>query len=162
MRCPFCMAPESQVKDTRPIEEKSVIRRRRSCLTCGGRFTTYERLQIGIQSVIKSDGRQQNFDREKLKSSLVVALHKRGIDGERINQIITGIIRRLEESGETEISTRMIGRHAMESLESIDTVAYVRFASVYKNFQMVDDFESFVSEIRPGNEDDGRDGSDEQ
>jgi len=159
MRCPFCSGPESQVKDTRPIEEHAVIRRRRSCLTCGGRFTTYERLQVGILSVIKSDGRRQNFDREKLKKSILVALHKRSIDGERINQIVTGIIRRLEEGGDTDVSSERIGRYAMESLEAIDSIAYVRFASVYKNFQMVDDFESFVSEIRPSNEDtDGADG----
>ncbi len=160
MRCPFCSGPESQVKDTRPIEENAVIRRRRSCLTCGGRFTTYERMQVGILTVIKSDGRRQSFDREKLKKSIVVALHKRSIGGERINQIVTGLIRRLEEGGETEVPSERIGRYAMESLEVIDTVAYVRFASVYKNFQMVDDFESFVSEIRPSSEAD--DGVDEQ
>ena len=147
------------VKDTRPAEDNSVIRRRRLCETCGGKFTTYERPQLRILSVVKSDGRRQEFDRDKLEHSLTVAMHKRSTDQERISQMVTGIIRRLEERGEHEVPSTLIGTYVMKSLALIDTVAYVRFASVYKNFQQVDDFESFVAELRPNYEDESTDGN---
>ena len=125
------------------------IRRRRFCSACGGRFTTYERVQLRDLVVIKSNGRREDFEREKLERSIRIALQKRPVEHERMEQMISGIVRRLESMGETDIQSKMIGEIVMEALARIDTVAYVRFASVYKNFQEADDFDKFVSELRP-------------
>ncbi|MCH2168554.1 MAG: transcriptional regulator NrdR [Oceanicola sp.] len=149
MRCPFCGNVDTQVKDSRPAEDHVAIRRRRFCPACGGRFTTYERVQLRDLIVIKSNGRREDFDRDKLERSIRIALQKRPVDPERVDQMISGIVRRLESMGETDLKSNIIGEIVMESLARIDTVAYVRFASVYKNFQAIDDFESFVSELRP-------------
>ena len=149
MRCPFCGNVETQVKDSRPAEEHVSIRRRRFCPGCGGRFTTYERVQLRDLVVVKSNGRREAFDRDKLARSIRIALQKRPVEPERIEQMISGIVRRLESMGETDIASKMVGEIVMESLARIDTVAYVRFASVYKNFQAADDFDKFVSELRP-------------
>ncbi|MGB1035114.1 MAG: transcriptional regulator NrdR [Primorskyibacter sp.] len=149
MRCPFCGNADTQVKDSRPAEDHVAIRRRRFCPSCGGRFTTYERVQLRDLVVIKSNGRRETFDRDKLERSIRIALQKRPIDPERVDQMISGIVRRLESMGETDVDSKQIGSIVMETLARIDTVAYVRFASVYKNFQAADDFEDFVSELRP-------------
>ncbi|CAA9435513.1 MAG: Ribonucleotide reductase transcriptional regulator NrdR [uncultured Rubellimicrobium sp.] len=149
MRCPFCGNVDTQVKDSRPAEDHAAIRRRRFCVACGGRFTTYERVQLRDLVVLKSNGRREDFDREKLERSVRIALQKRPIEPERIDQMVSGIVRRLESMGETDISSRQIGEIVMESLARIDTVAYVRFASVYMNFQAVGDFDRFMAELRP-------------
>ena len=150
MRCPFCGNIDTQVKDSRPAEDHVSIRRRRFCSACGGRFTTYERVQLRDLVVIKSNGRREEFDRSKLERSIRIALQKRPIHSERIEQMITGIVRRLESIGDTDIKSETIGKIVMETLSRIDTVAYVRFASVYKNFQELGDFEDFMSELDPG------------
>lgn len=150
MRCPFCGNVDTQVKDSRPAEDHVSIRRRRFCPACGGRFTTYERVQLRDLVVVKTSGKREDFDRSKLERSIRIAMQKRPIDPERIDQMISGIVRRLESLGDTDISSKTIGEIVMESLARIDTVAYVRFASVYKNFQAADDFDRFVSELRPG------------
>lgn len=149
MRCPFCGNTETQVKDSRPAEDHVAIRRRRSCPACGGRFTTYERVQLRDLVVIKKNGKREDFDRDKLARSIRIALQKRPVEPDRIEQMISGIVRRLESMGETDIASDVIGEIVMEALARIDTVAYVRFASVYKNFQAADDFEDFVHELRP-------------
>ena len=149
MRCPFCGNVDTQVKDSRPAEDHASIRRRRFCVACGGRFTTYERVQLRDLVVLKSNGRREDFDREKLERSVRIALQKRPIEPERIDQMVSGIVRRLESLGETDIPSRQIGEIVMESLARIDTVAYVRFASVYMNFQAVGDFDRFMAELRP-------------
>jgi transcriptional repressor NrdR len=149
MRCPFCGNVDTQVKDSRPAEDHVAIRRRRFCPACGGRFTTYERVQLRDLVVIKSNGRREEFDRDKLARSIRISMQKRPVDPERIDQMISGIVRRLESMGETDVPSKAIGEIAMERLAAVDAVAYVRFASVYKNFQAVDDFEDFVAEIRP-------------
>ncbi len=150
MRCPYCGNVDTQVKDSRPAEDHVAIRRRRLCTACGGRFTTYERVQLRDLVVKKSNGRREDFDRDKLARSIRVAMRKRPVEPDRIDQMISGIVRRLESLGETDIHSNVIGEIVMESLLRVDTVAYVRFASVYKNFQAADDFEEFVSELRPG------------
>ncbi|PRY94727.1 transcriptional repressor NrdR [Hasllibacter halocynthiae] len=149
MRCPFCGNVDTQVKDSRPAEDHAAIRRRRHCTQCGGRFTTYERVQLRDLVVIKSNGRREEFDRDKLSRSIRIALQKRPMEPERMDQIISGIVRRLESLGDTDVRSDRIGEIVMETLQRVDTVAYVRFASVYKNFQAPDDFEDFVSELRP-------------
>lgn len=149
MRCPFCGSTETQVKDSRPAEDHVAIRRRRFCPACGGRFTTYERVQLRDLVVVKKTGKREDFDRDKLSRSIRIALQKRPIEPERIDQMISGIVRRLESKGESDIPSEEIGQIVMEALARIDTVAYVRFASVYKNFQEADDFEEFVAELRP-------------
>jgi transcriptional repressor NrdR len=149
MRCPFCGNIETQVKDSRPAEDHVAIRRRRSCPGCGGRFTTYERVQLRDLVVVKKNGRREDFDRDKLARSIRIAMQKRPVEPERIEQMISGIVRRLESMGDTDIPSEVIGEIVMEALARIDTVAYVRFASVYKNFQEADDFEDFVAELRP-------------
>ena len=149
MRCPFCGHADSQVKDSRPAEDGVAIRRRRLCPACGGRFTTYERVQLRELTVVKSSGRREEFDREKLARSLRLALQKREVEPERVDQMVSGIVRRLESLGDADIPSRRIGEIVMEALAAVDTVAYVRFASVYRNFQAVDDFERFVAELRP-------------
>ena len=149
MRCPFCGSTDTQVKDSRPAEDHVAIRRRRSCPSCGGRFTTYERVQLRDLTVIKKNGRREDFDRDKLARSIRIALQKRPIEVDRVDQLISGIVRRLESMGESDIDSDTIGQIVMDTLARIDTVAYVRFASVYKNFQAADDFEEFVHELRP-------------
>ncbi len=155
MRCPFCGNIDTQVKDSRPAEDHVAIRRRRFCPACGGRFTTYERVQLRDLVVIKTNGKREDFDRDKLERSIRISMQKRPIDPERIDQMISGIVRRLESMGETDIPSKAIGAIVMETLARIDTVAYVRFASVYKNFQAADDFDKFVSELRPDDKPEG-------
>ena len=152
MRCPFCGSTETQVKDSRPAEDHAAIRRRHFCPGCSGRFTTYERVQLRDLVVVKTNGRREDFDRDKLARSIRIALRKRPVEPERMDQTISGIVRRLESMGETDIRSSAIGEIVMESLARMDTVAYVRFASVYRNFQQADDFDRFVSELRPQSE----------
>ncbi len=149
MRCPFCGNIDTQVKDSRPAEDHAAIRRRRFCPACGGRFTTYERVQLRDLVVIKSSGKREDFDRSKLERSIRIAMQKRPVAPDRIDQMISGIVRRLESLGDTDINSKIIGEIVMESLARIDTVGYVRFASVYKNFQEAGDFDKFVAELRP-------------
>lgn len=152
MRCPFCQSEDTQVKDSRPAEDGAAIRRRRVCPDCGGRFTTFERVQLRDLLVLKKSGRKVPFDRDKLARSLETAVRKRNVDPERIDRAVTGIQRQLESSGETEIASGEIGRLAMEALKAIDDVAYVRFASVYSNFREAKDFHDLLGELR-GDED---------
>jgi transcriptional repressor NrdR len=145
MRCPFCGHAESQVKDSRPSEEGASIRRRRSCPQCGGRFTTFERVQLRELTIIKRSGRRTPFDREKLVRSISVAIRKRPVDPERVDRLVNGIVRQLESLGETEIPSAVVGEMVMKALKSLDDVAYVRYASVYRDFRHTDDFASFLS-----------------
>ncbi|MEM8786532.1 MAG: transcriptional regulator NrdR [Pseudomonadota bacterium] len=147
MRCPFCSSDETQVKDSRPTEDSSAIRRRRYCPSCGARFTTFERVQLRELTVVKKTGRKVPFDRDKLVRSVQVALRKRPVEPDRIERMISGIVRQLESSGENEIPSEVIGEMVMEALESLDAVAYVRFASVYKNFREARDFEKILGRI---------------
>ena len=147
MRCPFCGSDETQVKDSRPTEDSTAIRRRRHCLGCGSRFTTFERVQLRDLTVIKKGGARAPFERDKLARSINVALRKRPVEPERIERIVNGIQRRLENSGEPEISSDVIGEMVMDALASLDQVAYVRFASVYRNFREAKDFEDFVGKL---------------
>ena len=147
MKCPFCGFLDSQVKDSRLTEDGACIRRRRECPECGSRFTTFERVQLRELVVVKKNGDKERFDREKLELSQQLAVRKRPVAPERVEKIVTSIQRRLESSGETEISSRVIGEYAMEALAALDNVAYVRFASVYKDFCEVSDFEEFVAQI---------------
>jgi len=144
MRCPFCNFEDTQVKDSRPSEDNSAIRRRRICPSCGSRFTTFERVQLRELTVIKKNGSRSVFDRDKLARSIQIAVRKRNVDPERVERIVSGIQRRLESSGETEIQSVSIGEMVMEALYALDRVAYIRFASVYKNFREAKDFEAFV------------------
>lgn len=150
MRCPFCMSEDTQVKDSRPAEDNSAIRRRRACAECGGRFTTFERVQLRELLVIKAgdQNRRQPFDREKLLRSMSIALRKRPIDAEQIEKSVNSIVRQLESSGESEITTDAIGELVMQSLVQLDIVAYIRYASVYKNFREPEDFNAFVFELQ--------------
>ena len=148
MKCPFCNNPDTQVKDSRPTEDETAIRRRRLCPACGSRFTSFERVQLRDLTVIKKDGKRAVFNRDKLANSILTALRKRNIDSERVEKLISGIVRRLESSGEVDIPSQMIGKVIMESLSEIDQVAYVRFASVYKNFREVQDFDNFLGELK--------------
>ena len=147
MRCPNCASLDTQVKDSRPTEESSVIRRRRVCLTCNFRFTTFERVQLRELVVIKRNGRRVPFDRDKLLRSVQIALRKRPVDPERVERMVSGIVRRLENMGENDIQSETIGRLVMEALKGLDDVAYVRFASVYKNFREAKDFEALLGEL---------------
>lgn len=147
MRCPFCGNDDTQVKDSRPTEDNQTIRRRRSCTQCGSRFTTFERVQLRELTVVKSNGEKVPFDREKLIRSLSIALRKRPVDSERIERIVNSLQRRLETSGATEIPTKAIGEMVMEQLKDLDQVAYVRFASVYRDFHEAKDFEEFVGSL---------------
>ena len=147
MRCPFCSNEDSQVKDSRPTEDNTAIRRRRICDQCGSRFTTFERIQLRDLVVLKSKGQKENFDRDKMFRSLSLALRKRNIDNEKIEKIVNAIVRKLENSGETEIKSNIIGQYIMEALMHLDQVAYVRFASVYKNFREAKDFEDFLCNL---------------
>lgn len=147
MRCPFCGSENSQVKDSRPSDENSAIRRRRVCADCGGRFTTFERVQLRDLVVVKKSGRKVVFDRDKLSRSIEVALRKRPIEPERIERLVTGLVRQLESSGETEISSAEIGELVIAALRELDPVAYVRFASVYRDFRDASDFQSVLRDL---------------
>ncbi|WPZ33278.1 transcriptional regulator NrdR [Thalassobaculum sp. OXR-137] len=150
MRCPFCGNEDTQVKDSRPTEDNTAIRRRRFCPECSARFTTFERVQLRELTVVKKTGKRAPFDRDKLARSIQIALRKRPVEPERIERLVTGIVRRLESMGESEIPSDVIGEMVMDALANVDPVAYVRFASVYKNFREAKDFENFVEEIQSG------------
>ena len=145
MRCPFCGHMESQVKDSRPSEDGAAIRRRRLCPECGGRFTTFERVQLRELTIVKRSGRRTPFDREKLARSVALPLRKRNIEPERVDRLINGIVRQLESMGETELASSVVGEMVMKSLKALDDVAYVRYASVYRDFKHTDDFAQFLS-----------------
>jgi transcriptional repressor NrdR len=147
MRCPFCSNADTQVKDSRATEDNSAIRRRRVCVDCGGRFTTFERVQLRELMVVKRSGRRTPFDRDKLARSVSVALRKRPVEAERIERMISGIVRQLESLGESEIKSEQVGELVMEGLRNLDDVAYVRFASVYKNFREAKDFEEIIGAL---------------
>lgn len=155
MRCPFCGSDDTQVKDSRPAEDGASVRRRRECSACGGRFTTFERVQLRELVVIKNTGKRAPFDRDKLMRSILVALRKRDFEPERVEQMVSGIVRRLEATGEGEIESKLIGEMVMEGLAKLDDVAYVRYASVYKNFREAKDFGEFLGGMDEV-EDDGR------
>ena len=146
MRCPFCGHAESQVKDSRPSEDGAAIRRRRLCPECGGRFTTFERVQLRELTILKRSGRRNPFDREKLVRSVSIATRKRPLDPERVERMINGIVRQLESQGETELASSVVGEMVMKALKSLDDVAYVRYASVYRDFRQTEDFAKFLSE----------------
>lgn len=147
MRCPYCGSEDTQVKDSRPTEDSAAIRRRRVCGDCGGRFTTFERVQLRDLVVVKKSGRKVPFDRDKLTRSIFTALRKRSVEPERVERLISGVVRHLESLGDTEVSSEQIGAFVMEGLRELDDVAFVRFASVYKNFMSADDFRSFLAEL---------------
>ena len=147
MKCPFCGFEDTQVKDSRPAEDSAAIRRRRACTECGARFTTFERVQLREITIIKADGRRVPFEREKLARSIRVALRKRPVDEDRIEKLVNSIQRRLETEGESDIPSHKIGEIVMETLKELDQVAYVRFASVYRNFSEAKDFQSFLGEL---------------
>ena len=147
MRCPYCAGDDTQVKDSRPTEDGAAIRRRRVCSSCGGRFTTFERVQLRELTVIKRSGRRVPFDRDKLLRSVEIALRKRSVDPEKIERMVSGIVRQLESLGEPEVTSEQIGQLLMEGLKSLDDVAYVRFASVYRNFREAKDFEAVLDEL---------------
>ena len=147
MRCPFCGHNDTQVKDSRPTEESATIRRRRLCSECSSRFTTFERVQLRELSVVKSDGEKVLFERDKLLRSLQIALRKRPVEEDRMERIVNSIQRRLETLGESEIPTKVIGEMVMEHLAELDQVAFVRFASVYRNFREAKDFEAFIGNL---------------
>jgi transcriptional repressor NrdR len=147
MRCPYCGSLETQVKDSRPTDDASSIRRRRVCPDCGGRFTTFERVQLRELTVVKKSGRRVPFERDKLMRSIEVALRKRPVDAERVERMVNGIVRQLESQGETDIPSDRIGELVMEGLRSLDSVAYVRFASVYRNFREARDFNTLIDEL---------------
>ena len=148
MRCPFCAHDDSQVKDSRPTEDNTAIRRRRQCDSCGGRFTTFERVQLREVTVVKSTGQREPFERRKLEQSVTLACRKRGVEQERIDQLVSGIQRQVETAGETEVPSSRIGEMVMEGLRQLDSVAYIRFASVYRDFSEARDFEEFASSVR--------------
>lgn len=147
MRCPFCSHDDTQVKDSRPTEDNSAIRRRRQCPACGARFTTFERVQLRELVVIKKSGKREIFERDKLERSIRIALRKRPVEPDRIERLVNGLVRRLESLGENEVHAHQIGELVMEGLEALDPVAYVRFASVYRNFREAKDFETFVGQL---------------
>ena len=147
MRCPSCGSLDTQVKDSRPTEDSAAIRRRRLCLACNFRFTTFERVQLRELSVIKRNGRRVPFDRDKLARSVEISLRKRNVDPERVEQAISKIVRELESLGESEVTTETIGETVMSNLRDLDDVAYVRFASVYRNFREAKDFETALAEL---------------
>ncbi len=148
MRCPFCAHDDSQVKDSRPTEDNTAIRRRRQCEGCGARFTTFERVQLREVAVIKSDGRREPFARGKLEQSVALACRKRGIDQDRLDQLVSGVQRQIETLGEGEVSAKAIGEMVMEGLRQLDSVAYIRFASIYRAFSEARDFEEFAGAVR--------------
>jgi len=146
MRCPFCGHAESQVKDSRPSEDGAAIRRRRACPECGGRFTTFERVQLRELTILKRSGRRSPFDREKLVRSIALATQKRPVEAERVDRMINGIVRQLESMGETELPSSTVGEMVMKALKALDDVAYVRYASVYRDFKETSDFAKFLGE----------------
>ena len=148
MRCPFCAHDDSQVKDSRPTEDNTAIRRRRQCDSCGARFTTFERVQLREVIVVKSDGTREAFDRTKIDQSVALACRKRGVAQERLDQLVSGVQRQIETMGESEVPAKAIGEMVMEGLRGLDTVAYIRFASVYRDFTEAKDFEDFASTVR--------------
>lgn len=147
MRCPYCGSLDTQVKDSRPSDDSAAIRRRRVCPACGGRFTTFERVQLRELMVIKHNGSHEPFDRDKLMRSLEIALRKRPVESEAIERMVNGIVRQLESSGESEVTSETIGELVMNGLKALDSVAYVRFASVYRNFRETRDFEELIDEL---------------
>ena len=147
MRCPFCGHDDSQVKDSRPTEDGAAIRRRRQCEGCAARFTTFERIQLRDLVVVKSDQKREPFDREKLLRSVAIAARKRPVDAVRIEKLVSGIQRRLETQGEGEVSSKRVGEMVMEGLKGLDSVAYIRFASVYRDFSEARDFEEFAGSV---------------
>ncbi|MET0269895.1 MAG: transcriptional regulator NrdR [Sphingomonas sp.] len=147
MRCPFCVHEDSQVKDSRPTEDGAAIRRRRQCEGCGARFTTFERVQLRELTVVKSEGRREPFERTKLERSIAIACRKRAIDPARIDRLVSGIQRQIETSGESEVPAARVGGMVMDGLRALDTVAYIRFASVYKDFTEAKDFEEFAGTV---------------
>jgi len=146
VRCPFCGHMESQVKDSRPSEDGGAIRRRRFCPACGGRFTTFERVQLRELTIVKRSGRRSAFDRDKVMRSISLAMRKRPVDQERVERMVSGIVRQLESRGETEIPSSVVGEMVMKALKSLDEVAYVRYASVYRDFRETEDFARFLGE----------------
>ena len=154
MRCPFCTNDDTQVKDSRPTEDNAAIRRRRYCPACGSRFTTFERVQLRELTILKKNGQRVPFDRDKLYRSIHIATRKRPVDPERVDRIVNSIQRRLESSGESEIKSASIGEMVMDALAGLDQVAYVRFASVYRNFREAKDFEEFIEQLGGPGEDD--------
>ena len=146
MRCPFCSSEDTQVKDSRQAEDNTTVRRRRLCGNCGGRFTTFERVQLRELTVVKKSGRRTPFDRDKLARSVLIALQKRPVEPERIEQMISGVVRQLESEGSSDINSDQVGALVMEGLAGLDKVAYVRYASVYKDFRATQDFETFIEE----------------
>ncbi|CCA93277.1 MULTISPECIES: transcriptional regulator NrdR [unclassified Novosphingobium] len=160
MRCPFCAHDDSQVKDSRPTEDNTAIRRRRQCSSCGARFTTFERVQLREITVVKTGGeneepRREPFDRSKIEQSVTLACRKRGIDREKIDQLVSGVQRQIETSGEAEVASREIGEMVMDGLRQLDSVAYIRFASVYRAFNEARDFEEFAGTVRDVADDEG-------
>ena len=152
MRCPYCGNEDTQVKDSRPTEDNTAIRRRRYCSACGGRYTTFERVQLRELTIVKKNGKCMPFDRDKLMRSVQIALRKRPVEPERIERMVSGIVRRLESMGEPDIPSHVIGELVMQGLESLDAVAYVRFASVYKNFHEAQDFQNFLGRLEDEDE----------
>lgn len=147
MRCPFCGHAETQVKDSRPTDDNAAIRRRRFCASCGARFTTFERVQLRELVVVKSDDQREPFDREKLLRSMKIALRKRPVEAERLERVVNSIVRQLEALGETELPAKTVGEYVMRALAELDQIAYVRYASVYKNFREVSDFNQFLGKL---------------
>ena len=147
MRCPYCGSGDTQVKDSRPTEDNTAIRRRRFCLDCSGRFTTFERIQLRELTVVKKSGRRVPFDRDKLMRSIQVALRKRPVEPDRVERLVSGIVRRLESMGENDVKSDVVGKLVMEGLRTLDDVAYVRFASVYRNFREAKDFEELLGQL---------------
>lgn len=152
MRCPFCSSEDTQVKDSRQAEDNTAVRRRRQCGKCAGRFTTFERVQLRELMVIKKSGRRTPFDRDKLARSVLISLQKRNVEPERIEQMISGVVRQLEAGGTSDIESDRIGELVMEGLSNLDKIAYVRYASVYKDFRATEDFGAFITEERLGDE----------
>ncbi len=152
MRCPFCAHEDSQVKDSRPTEDNTAIRRRRQCSSCGARFTTFERVQLREITVVKSSGAREPFDRNKVEQSVTLACRKRGISREQIERLVSGVQRQVETVGDSEVPSMAIGEMVMEGLRQIDTVAYIRFASVYRDFSEARDFEEIASEVKGGSD----------
>jgi transcriptional repressor NrdR len=151
LRCPFCAHDDSQVKDSRPTEDATAIRRRRQCAGCGARFPTFERVQLREVTVVKNDGAREPFDRAKIEQSVSLACRKRRVERERIDRLVSGIQRQVETRGESEVTSRAIGEMVMDGLRELDTVAYIRFASVYRDFSEARDFEEIASAVRDGN-----------
>lgn len=148
MRCPFCGHEDTQVKDSRPTEDNAAIRRRRFCGNCGARFTTFERVQLRDLTVVKTNGEKEPFERDKLVRSMKIALRKRPVDDERIEQVVNSLVRQLESLGEPEVTTTKVGEFVMETLRTLDHVAYVRYASVYRDFRSAGDFNEFVDTLK--------------